>query len=76
MAPSMGENNINPDSIIAFKDKLCLKYNNMAESGEFFIIDHSGICQVISKNGHKLDYISIFQKGQISTPKFKILRVK
>ena len=74
MAPSMGENNINPDSIIAFKDEFCLKYNNMTESGEYFIIDHSGICQVISENGHNLDYISIFQKGQISITKFKKLR--
>jgi hypothetical protein len=75
MAPSLGENSINPGSIIAFKDELCLKYNNMAESGEFFIIDHSGICQVISENSHKLDYISIFQKGQISPTKFKKLRL-
>jgi hypothetical protein len=72
---SLEEHTLSADNIITLKERFCDKFNILAESHNYFIFDHSGICQIIETTGNKYEYISLFNKGQIHPNDFKKLRI-
>jgi hypothetical protein len=63
----------NPLSVVRLSDQVLSRYLN--PHIQYFGIDHSSICRVLSDNGKEVEYTSLFTRGRINHSKYKGHRI-